>query len=93
MSDPKCRVINHLQSLDSSASNAGKGLMDVSNKLRLTFLLSLFFSAVSLDSVVVELRSSEQLIEHLALADAEHDTVKGKIFKECFMGQVKCKTL
>lgn len=60
--------------------------MGVNNKLLLTFLLSLFFSEVSLHSVVIGLWSSEQLIEHLALADAEHDTVKGKVFKELLHG-------
>ena len=60
VSDPECRVSNHLHPLGSSTSNAGKGLMDVNNKLLLTFLL-LLFSTVSLNSVVFGLQSSEQL--------------------------------
>lgn len=60
VSDPECRVSNHLHPLGSSTSNAGKGLMDVNNKLLLTFLL-LLFSTVSLNSFVFGLQSSEQL--------------------------------
>lgn len=63
MSDPECRVINHLHPLGSSASNASKGLMDVNNKWLLKFLLSLLFSTVSLNSVVFGLQSKWTVIE------------------------------